>query len=174
MEDFIKILHTLVRGNVEFVVIGGFAATLHGSAQITRDVDICMRLGAEEVSQLRKALAELRPLHRMTNPRLSFLVHPNFKAEMKNLYLLTDAGVLDVLTEVAGVGTFAEVVKHAHVDEVEGVPVRILSLLDLITCKETVGRDKDLLVAKELRAIAALRGIHVPPPPAPKDGASAV
>ncbi|MDX2185567.1 MAG: nucleotidyltransferase [Opitutaceae bacterium] len=166
MEDFIRILHTLAKAKIEFVVIGGFAATLHGSTYVTRDVDICARLDDETVKLLRSALAELRPLHRMTDPRLSFLVHPSFTAGLKNLYLQTDSGVLDVLTEVAGIGMFEEVARHAETGEIQGVPIRIISLADLINCKETVGRDKDLLVAKELRAIAALRGIPVPPPPA--------
>ena len=40
MTDFEGLLRRLVEGGVEFVVIGGFAATAHGSAHVTADLDI--------------------------------------------------------------------------------------------------------------------------------------
>ena len=41
--------------------------------------------------------------------------------------------------------------------EVDGQKVRVISLEDLIAAKEAMGRDRDLITAKELRAIAAKR-----------------
>lgn len=76
---------------------------------------------------------------------------------MSNLYLQTDQGVVDVISSVLGVGDFARIKSQAEELEVDGQRYRVISLADLITAKESRGREKDLLTAKELRAIAAKR-----------------
>jgi hypothetical protein len=38
--DYERLIKTLDHAGVEFIVIGGFAATLHGSAQLTEDLDV--------------------------------------------------------------------------------------------------------------------------------------
>lgn len=156
-QDFTTLLRRLVESGLDFVVIGGFAAVTHGSAYLTRDVDICMVLTPENVSRLRRALADWHPRHRMTPQRLSFLDHPAPGATLNNLYLETDRGVVDVLTSVLGVGDFARLKSSAEELDIDGVRVRVMSLADLITAKEALGREKDLLTAKELRALAAKR-----------------
>jgi len=57
----------------------------------------------------------------------------------------------------AGVGDFARLKRNAVEIEVDGSRYRVMSLADLITAKEAMGREKDLLTAKELRAIEAKR-----------------
>jgi predicted nucleotidyltransferase len=168
MDDLEKILKVLAEGGIDFVVIGGFAAVTHGSQYLTQDVDVCMVLTPQSVEKIRKALAPLDPVHRMTAQKLPFATFPKSTEGLRNLYLRTRYGVLDILTEVEGVGGLDAIRDRANTSLADGVAYKVISLPDLITCKETVGRDKDLLVAKELRAIAALRGIAVPPPPPPK------
>jgi predicted nucleotidyltransferase len=75
----------------------------------------------------------------------------------KTFYLQTDHGVIDILSTVLGLGDFDRLAAHAENFEVDGRTYRFISLHDLITAKEAVGREKDLLAAKELRAIAAKR-----------------
>lgn len=140
------------------MIVGGYAALTHGSTLVTRDLDICAVLTPENVERLRKLLADWNPRHRMTAQRLSFLDHPAPGVPVRNLYLQTDYGVVDVLTSILGVGDFARLKEKAEVLEVEGREYRIIGLDDLIRAKEAVGREKDLLAAKELRAIAAKRG----------------
>ena len=74
-----------------------------------------------------------------------------------NLYLRTDGGTLDVLSSVLGVGDFDRLKAQAVEAIVFGRKCAIISLEDLIAAKEAVGREKDLLAVKELRAIAAKR-----------------
>ncbi len=152
------LLQRLADGGIDFVVIGGFASVLHGSAMVTDDLDICAVLTGENVEKLRAALKDLNPVHRMTHRRLSFLDHPAGAQPMQNIYLKTDAGVIDVLSTVLGVGDFARLRSEAETVELFGRQVAVMSLRDLITAKEACGREKDLLTAKELRAIAAKRG----------------
>jgi hypothetical protein len=139
------------------VIIGGYAAITHGSSYLTRDVDICAVLTDENVAKLRRTLADWNPRHRLTSQRLSFLQHPPPGQPLKNLYLQTDMGVLDILTSVTGVGDFDRLKSQAEKVEVDGKRYLVISLEDLIRAKEALGRERDLLAAKELRAIAAKR-----------------
>jgi hypothetical protein len=120
-------------------------------------VDICMVFTAENVAGLRQALAGLNPVHRMTPKRLSFLQHPAGDLPLEYLYLQTDLGMVDILSSILGVGDFARLKAKAEELEVDGRLYRVISLEDLIRAKEALGREKDLLTAKELRALAAKR-----------------
>lgn len=152
------LLQKLADAGVDFVIVGGFAGVLHGSAYVTDDLDICAILSAENVAKLRVALVDQNPVHRITPQRLSFLQYPPEGETVANLYLETDAGVLDVLGNVLGVGGYQELMRGAAEIPLFGRRVRVIGLEDLIRAKEALGREKDLLVAKELRAIAAKRG----------------
>jgi len=151
------LLQRLADAGVEFVVIGGYAAVIHGSAYITNDVDVCAVLSSENVEKIRSALADLRPVHRQTHRRLSFLDYPVPGQELRNLYLETDGGTVDILTSVQGLGDFSRLRERAVTATIFGRAVPVISLEDLICAKEAVGREKDLLTVKELRAIAAKR-----------------
>ncbi len=156
IQNFDRILHRLADSGLEFVIIGGFAAITHGSAMMTRDLDICVVLTDATVEKLRTILGDWHPLHRMTAQRLSFLDFPK-SGPVNNLYLQTDQGVVDILSSVLGVGDFHRLKQSAEVYEIGGRRYDVISLEDLITAKEAVGREKDLLAVKELRAIAAKR-----------------
>jgi hypothetical protein len=148
-----RLLQRLCDADIDFVIVGGFAATLHGSSLVTRDLDICAILSNENVEKLREALRDLQPTHRMTPQKLSFLDNPDLGVEVRNLYLRTDLGPVDVLSSILGVGDFDRVRAASIQVELFGRNCRVISLDDLIRAKEALGRDKDLLAAKELRAV---------------------
>jgi predicted nucleotidyltransferase len=157
MHQLHLILQRLADAGLEFVVIGGYAGVIHGSALITNDVDICAVLSPENVEKIRAALGDLHPFHRATHRRLSLLDHPAPGETLHNLYLQTDQGIVDVLSSVLGLGDFARLKASAEDFEIAGRMYSIISLEDLIVAKQAVGREKDLLAVKELRAIAAKR-----------------
>lgn len=154
MNNLNELLKRLLANGVEFVLVGGFAGVLHGSTQVTRDLDILMVLSVDQIEKLRECLSDLHPRHRM-NPgfKPSFLDEPKNLVGLKNLYLETDLGVLDILTEVTGVGDFERIRKHSVEIQLFDFSCPVISAGDLLRAKETLGREKDLLVAKELRAI---------------------
>lgn len=117
MQNFSHLLERLADAGLEFVIVGGFAAVTHGSAYLTRDVDICEMLTPENLEKLRRALADWNPRHRMLPQRLSFLEHPPEGESIQNLYLQTDRGVIDVLSSVLGVGDFARLQQSAETVE---------------------------------------------------------
>lgn len=148
-----RLLERLYDAQVDFVIVGGFAGMLHGSSLVTRDLDVCAVLSAENVARLRHAFRDLRPTHRLTPQRLSFLENPEAGVGMKNLYLETELGPIDFLGSILGIGEF-ERVRAASIEvELFGRRCRVISIQDLIQAKEALGRDKDLIAAKELRAI---------------------
>jgi len=141
---------------LEFVIVGGYAAVTHGSSVVTRDLDICAVLSDGNIEKLRQVLAEWHPKHRMTPEKLSFLDVPK-SGPIQNLYLLTDVGVIDILSTVLGIGDFARLRLSAEEFEIDGRVFHVIALEDLIIAKQAMGREKDLLAVKELRAIAAKR-----------------
>ena len=155
MTQFSQLLQRIADAGIDFVIVGGFAAVTHGSSYVTRDIDLCLVLSDENIARLRLALADLHPCHRMTPQRLSFLTHPVGGQPVRNLYLSTDAGVVDMLSSVLGVGDFERLKLKAEQLEVDGHRYRVMALADLIVAKEALGREKDLLTAKELRALEA-------------------
>jgi predicted nucleotidyltransferase len=157
MQDFSQLLQRLADVGLEFVIVGGYAAITYGSSYLTRDVDICTALTEENVAKLRQALRDWNPKHRLTHKRLSFLDFPPPGQSLNNLYLQTDMGAIDILSSILGVGDFAELKSRAEELEVDGKRHLVISLEDLIQAKEALGREKDLLMAKELRAIASKR-----------------
>jgi hypothetical protein len=149
-----RLIERLCDAHIDFVIVGGFAGMLHGSTLVTRDLDVCAVLNAETVGKLRDALRDVRPTHRLTPQRLSFLETPDPGVGMKNLYLETELGAIDFLGSILGIGEFERVRAAAIEIALFGRRCRVISLQDLIQAKEALGRDKDLIAAKELRAIA--------------------
>ena len=70
-----------------------------------------------------------------------------------NFTLETDRGNVDLLGEVAGLGTYEQVQAGAVPIELVGVTCAVLSLDKLIAAKRAAGRPKDLLVLPELEAL---------------------
>lgn len=91
-----QLLQRLCDADIDFVVVGGFAALLHGSTLVTRDLDVCAVLSHQDVAKLRDALRDLNPTHRLTPQRLSFLTNPDQGVPVRNLYLETELGTVDV------------------------------------------------------------------------------
>jgi predicted nucleotidyltransferase len=153
MASIRELLSRLHDHGVEFVVVGGMAAVLHGSAVVTEDLDVCAPMTPENFQRIVAALAGLDPRHRMTPQRLPLADDPAALKGFKNLYLATDAGQLDILELIDGVGDYAAVAAHTVTLEVSGVPVRVLDLDTLIVAKAAVGRPKDRRVVADLEII---------------------
>jgi predicted nucleotidyltransferase len=148
-----RLLQRLCEAELDFVIVGGFAAMLHGSALLTRDLDVCVVLSAENLARLRDTFRALHPTHRQSAQRLSFLDNPDPGTALENLYLQTDLGPIDFLGSIAGVGSYAQVRANAIEVELFGHRVRVIAVADLIASKRAMSRDKDRLALKELLAI---------------------
>lgn len=158
-KDLNYLLKALLDNDVEFILIGGFASVIHGSNHVTQDLDICAVLSNEELEKMRRALKDLHPVHRMNfRANISFRDRPAADEEVQNIYLQTDAGVLDILSTVTGVGNFEELRKNAIAVPLFGKKCLVISLDDLIKAKSALTRPKDKLVLEELLKIKQLKG----------------
>jgi hypothetical protein len=157
MSDFLSLLQRLARAGVDFVIVGGYAGVVHGCTYVTQDVDIACDFSPANLLALQRAVSDLHPVHRMTPGRKPLDLTPGNAAEFRNLYLDTDLGHLDCLSEVQGIGPY-EHVKHAsQLIEIEGMPLRVLALDALIQAKEAMHRPRDREAIRQLKVIKTLR-----------------
>jgi predicted nucleotidyltransferase len=151
--DFERLLTVLSHAGVEFIIIGGFAATAHGSAHITVDLDIVYSRTADNVGRLAHALEPLCPYLRGAPPGLPFRLDPDTIRQGLNFTLVTQAGDLDLLGEATGGGTYEALLPHSEVRDVAGLECRFVDLQTLIRLKRAAGRPKDLERIAELEAL---------------------
>ena len=157
-KDLNYLLKALLDNDVEFILIGGFASVIHGSNHVTQDLDICSVLSNVEIGKMRQALRGLHPIHRMNlKAQVSFESRPAADEKVQNIYLQTDAGVLDVLSSVTGVGDFEELKKKAVSVPLFGKKCLVISLDDLIKAKSAMTRPKDKIVLEELLQLKNLK-----------------
>jgi hypothetical protein len=156
--DLRAVLAALAEQQAEFVIIGGVALVASGSSRVTEDLDICYGRSKENIARVAKALAPFRPTLRGAPPELPFVLDAQSLRSGLNFTLSTTAGDLDLLGEVPGVGTFADVSKDAVEVELLGCRVHIMSLDALERSKRAAGRAKDLLDLAEIRELRKQRG----------------
>lgn len=155
--DFLELLRRLSGAGLEFVVVGGTAAVLHGSSTATYDLDVLMLFNRDNCDRLLQAVSDLHPRLSHTPDKRPLSLSADELAGFRNLYLLTDLGRLDVLGSLPPVEDLQSVLHDAERMDVGGVEVRVISLDTLIRVKEAMGRPKDKLMETELRAIASIR-----------------
>jgi predicted nucleotidyltransferase len=147
------ILEVLVRHEVRFVVIGGYAAAIAGSPFVTFDLDITPEVSDVNLARLSAALTELDAKIRIEGEDVGipFAHDATSLAGMQVLNTITKLGHLDVALVPSGTGGFADVGAQALPVELGGVVVQVASLADIIRSKEAAGRDKDRRVLPTLR-----------------------
>ena len=146
-------VRALVDADVEFVLIGGWSAIIHGSRYMTDDLDICYSRKPENLRRLARALAPYHPRLRGLPEGLPFIWDESTLRNGTVFTLVTDLGDIDLLGEVSGLGSFEEVKAGSYVAEAFGRQVRTLDLKSLIKAKRAAGRDKDLRVLPELESL---------------------
>ena len=73
MRNLQSLLKLLVHSPIEFVLVGGYAAILHGANQTTRDIDICILYSVDQIQRLRSILASLHPRYRIDSSPITSL-----------------------------------------------------------------------------------------------------
>jgi predicted nucleotidyltransferase len=153
MTDYNKILGLLVSAGVEFIIVGGAAATAHGSARLTEDLDIVYSRGKDNIKRLVDALAPLRPQLRGATENLSFQWDEETIRKGLNFTLTISAGWLDLLGEITLGGGFEQLLPDAVELNVFGNKCLCLGLKRLIEVKRAAARRKDFEAIAELQVI---------------------
>ena len=153
MKLFESAVQALSDAGVEFVVIGGLAANLLGSRRTTFDVDFCFARTRENLRKLVAALAPLHPRLREFPENLPFVWDEKTLLNGTVFTLKTDLGNIDLLAEVAGIGSFEEVKAQSVMVQVFNRTFPTLDLPALIAAKKAAGRPKDLEALHELESL---------------------
>lgn len=153
MTDFRALIEALCHAEVRFVLVGGVAATLHGSARLTQDVDVVYARDERNLNRIVQALGPLRPYLRDAPAGLPFTLDEQTLAAGLNFTLSTSVGDIDLLGEIAGAGGYDALIPHTIEVELFGARCWCLDLPTLIAVKIAAGRPKDLETIAELRAL---------------------
>jgi predicted nucleotidyltransferase len=152
MIDFQRTLGVLVSAGIEFIIVGGAAATAHGSVRLTLDLDVVYSRQKENIKRLVEAL---RPFHPKLRGAPENPVRWDEETVTKglNFTLTTSLGWLDLLGEIPSGGSYEELVSDSIRINVLGYDCLCLGLRRLIEIKRAAGRHKDLEAIAELQVI---------------------
>jgi hypothetical protein len=150
------LFETLAEHQVDYVLIGGLAAVLHGSPAMTNDADIVPERSAENLGRLAGALRELEArIRSMDDPAgLAFDPHPELLSSMAMLNLTTRCGDLDIAFSPTGLDDLDALAERSVPFDIDGCPVRVAALADIIRSKEAADRPKDRATLPILYALA--------------------
>jgi hypothetical protein len=148
-----RLLCELLDAEVECVVVGGVAAAIHGCTRLTEDLDLVAPLTFANCERILGVLQKYRPRFYQTLGRPPVERDAKALSEFKNPYFDTQLGIVDVLGSLPPVGDYARIRSRSIAIDFEGRSLQLVSLDDLISVKEAVGRPKDREVLIELKAI---------------------
>ena len=153
MTNYDALIPLLVENQIEFIIVGGAAATAHGSARLTLDLDVVYSRKKENLVLIVNALAPIEPYLRGAPRGLPFDWGVETLEKGLNFTLIPTLGALDLLGEIVGGGDYERLKPETIKVEVAGVNCLCLSLERLIEVKRAAGRPKDLGAIAELEKI---------------------
>lgn len=149
--DFFEILQTLNRHKVDFIIVGGVCAVLHGAPVSTFDLDIVHSRSEDNLTRLKEALEDLDAYYRTRRdkrliPDITHLASPGHQL------LMTRFGPLDLLGAIGDGKSYEDLIEQTSKESLENMSVYLLNLETLINIKEKIGREKDNAVLPVLRS----------------------
>ncbi|MGH8923360.1 MAG: hypothetical protein ACRDWA_01760 [Acidimicrobiia bacterium] len=150
------IFRVLAEYEVEYVLVGGLGAVLHGSPTMTNDADIVPQKVPANLARLSQALGDLRARLRVADdPKgVAFNPHPALLESMAMLNMTTRCGDLDLTFAPAALTDYEALVTGSIDVELGGYRVRVAALNDIIRSKEAADRPKDRATLPLLRALS--------------------
>lgn len=157
MFDPLGILRTLVDRGVRFVLIGGFAANLRGTADLTQDLDVCYARDDENLEAMASALRELEARLRVArepDADLPFQLDAIALRNGDSFTFVTSKGDFDILGTPSGTAGYHDLEAGAETFvAADGLSIQVASIDDLIRMKHASARTKDLLHLEHLEAL---------------------
>ena len=157
--DPATMLAALHEAGVQFVLVGGMAAILHGDVGVTVDLDVVPKRAARNLERLAEALRTLGARIRAADAPagLPFDCSARFFRNLPEdavLNLATRAGDLDLMFRPSGTQGYPDLRRDAvTVEAVEGVTILVASLPDIVRSKEAANREKDRRALPRLRRL---------------------
>ena len=139
-EDFIILCN---KYELEYLVIGGFAVSIHGYPRTTKDMDVCINKTEGNAEKLIKILDDFG--FSSLNFKIEDFLKDNIIAQLGYEPIR-----IDILNDLNGVD-FKTAFTNRRVVNMNGVPTNFIGFAELIINKERAGRDQDLLDVKKLK-----------------------
>jgi predicted nucleotidyltransferase len=134
LEDLKALIQSLNRQQVDYLLIGGYALFVHGYHRATTDIDILVPATEESGARVKAALMVLPD-------QAAKDLETGWFAEGENIRI-ADAFLVDVMLNACG-ETYDTLKQFAVTVDLDGIPVRTVSLEGLLLTKQTA-RDKDV------------------------------
>lgn len=150
--DFVDLCGLLNRHGVRYLVMGGWAAIIHGLPRTTQDVDLFIPSDPENTRRLIAALSTI-----------GFGTARELTPEMilgRFIFMFADQIRVDLFVKPWGLPRFEDVEPRKRVVVLRDIPVPVVSIDDLIASKKT-DRAQDI---EDVKALETIR-VHGPPPP---------
>lgn len=147
LEEHKKVILLLLKHNVDFLIIGGYAVIFHGYARATMDMDLWLKPDNKNKEKLISALRE----HKVLEEDLKFLQEHDFESTIA-FHIGEEPNKIDFLTKVAGV-TFDEADEQKVFFPLKDKYVPVIQYHHLLTTKLMSGRPRDKVDVDELQKI---------------------
>lgn len=148
--DFLAMLRTLVGYGVDFIIVGGVSAVLHGAPITTFYLDVVHSRSLDNIGRVLSALRDLDAFYRGQGDRRLTPDSTHLASPGRQL-LMTRFGPLDLLGTIGEDHDYEDLIQHTTELFVSGLHLRILNLETLIEVKEEVGHEKDRIVIPILK-----------------------
>ena len=151
-----RLLPRLVGRGVDFVIVGGMAMVLHGSARVTHDLDVCYATDRTNLDLFGRVLVELGAKLQGVEDDVPFVPDGETLRRTGILTLDTPEGRIDLLFQPPGVSSYEELRRRAVRMDLGDFGVLVASLDDLAEMKRAAGRPIDLIDLEEIEVIKRL------------------
>ena len=135
-QEFIRVIDSLTRENVDYILIGGVACILHGLDRLTRDVDIFIKLETENIARLRKALHAI-----YKDESIEEITFDDLKKYQVIRYGTPDEFYIDLMAEIGTAFSFNDL--SFETIEYKGIKIKIATPETLYKMKKDTLRDQD-------------------------------
>lgn len=146
----LALLRRLTEAGVDFVVVGGVAVILQATPRLTRDLDICYATTPDNLERLGRVLIQIGATLRGVGEDLPFVPDARTLRKTEMLTLSTREGNLDLLVRPAGSPVYGRLRSRADHMDIDGLPIAVAAIADLIEMKRAAGRPQDLVDLESL------------------------
>jgi len=128
---------------VKYLVIGGYAVSIHGHPRSTKDIDVCIEMSEMNASKMVEVIKDFG----FSSLKLD-------KEDFLKRDLITQLGFpplrIDILNDLDGV-SFKDAWKNKKIVSFENVPVNFIGYNDLLIVKQKTGRPQDIADVDKLK-----------------------
>jgi hypothetical protein len=142
--DFIDFVKLCNKYEVEYLVIGGYAVSIHGYPRSTKDFDVCIKISEDNASKMVQVIKDF-----------GFASLKLTKGDFLKKDFITQLGHepvrIDILNDLDGV-PFEQAWMNKSVMDFEGSKINFIGYYELLKVKEKAGRPQDIADISKLKS----------------------